>query len=126
MSTHTVIETRLPKLGPYSNAVRVGDLIFTAGQPGLVPETGQAAGATFEKQARQAFLNLRTVLEDAGSDLAHVVKVTCFVADGNGFATLNDLFKEFFPQSPPVRSTPVVELPRGLLFSIEAIAVVKE
>jgi len=118
-----VTSARVPRIGPYSQAVRVGDLVFTAGQPGIDPRTGQVAGDTFEAQARQAFANLRAVLEDAGSRLERVVKVTCFVSDAGAFATLNTLFEEFLPGSPPVRSTPVVALPRGLLFSIDAIAV---
>lgn len=119
-----VVESaRVPRIGPYSQAVRVGDLVFTAGQPGIDPRTGQLAGDTFEAQARQAFANLRAVLEDAGSRLERVVKVTCFVADAAAFGTLNRLFEELFPGSPPARSTPVVTLPRGLLFSIDAIAV---
>jgi 2-iminobutanoate/2-iminopropanoate deaminase len=119
-----VVESvRVPRIGPYSQAVRVGELIFTAGQPGIDPTTGQVAGPTFEAQARQAFANLRAVLEDAGSRLERVVKVTCYVADNEGFGVLNALFAEFFPDSPPVRSTPVIALPRGLLFSIDAIAV---
>ena len=84
------------------------------------------AGDTFEAQARQAFANLAAVLEDAGSRLTRVIKVTCFVADGTAFPTLNALFAEFFPDAPPVRSTPIVQLPRGLLFSIDAIAVVDD
>jgi 2-iminobutanoate/2-iminopropanoate deaminase len=120
-----VIESaRVPRIGPYSQAIRVGDLIFTAGQPGIDPATGKVAGDGFEAQARQALNNLRAVLEDAGSSLGRVVKVTCFVADAGAFGTLNALFEEYFPAAPPVRSTPVVALPRGLLFSIEAIAVV--
>jgi 2-iminobutanoate/2-iminopropanoate deaminase len=118
-----VASARVPRIGPYSQAVRVGDLVFTAGQPGIDPRTGQVAGDTFEAQARQAFANLRAVLEDAGSRLERVVKVTCFVTDAGAFGTLNALFEELFPGSPPVRSTPVVTLPRGLLFSIDAIAV---
>ena len=118
-----VASSRVPRIGPYSQAVRVGDLVFTAGQPGIDPRTGQVAGDTFEAQARQAFANLRAVLEDAGSRLERVVKVTCFVTDTGAFGTLNALFEELFPESPPVRSTPVVTLPRGLLFSIDAIAV---
>ena len=120
-----VVESaRVPRIGPYSQAVRVENLVFTAGQPGIDPVTGAVAGPTFEAQARQAFANLRAVLEDAGSGLDRAVKVTCFVADAAAFGTLNALFAEFFPVAPPVRSTPVVALPRGLLFSIEAIAVV--
>jgi 2-iminobutanoate/2-iminopropanoate deaminase len=117
---------RVPRIGPYSQAVRVGDLVYTAGQPGIDPITGKVAGDSFEAQARQAFVNLRAVLEDAGTSLGRVIKVTCFVADPKGFAELNSLFTEFFPVAPPVRSTPLVQLPRGLLFSIDAIAVVDE
>ena len=118
-----VVESaRVPRLGPYAQAVRVGDLVFTAGQPGIDPATGQV-GVTFEAQARQAFANLRAVLEDAGSRMERVVKVTCFVTDPGAFATLNALFAEYFPASPPARSTPVIALPRGLLFSIDAIAI---
>jgi 2-iminobutanoate/2-iminopropanoate deaminase len=116
---------RVPRIGPYSQAVRVGNFVFTAGQAGIDPATGQPAGPTFEAQGRQAFANLRAVLEDARSGLQRVVKLTCFVADADAFPKLNELFAEFFPESPPVRSTPVVALPRGLLFSIEAIAVVE-
>jgi 2-iminobutanoate/2-iminopropanoate deaminase len=119
-----VVETpRVPRLGPYSQVVRVGDLLFVSGQAGLDPATGQAAGPDFETQARQAFANLATALEDAGSHLRRVVKVTCFVAEPAGFATLNALFAELWPDAPPARSAPLVTLPRGLLFSVEAIAV---
>jgi 2-iminobutanoate/2-iminopropanoate deaminase len=103
--------------------MRVGDLLFTAGQPGIDPTTGAAAGETFEAQARQAIANLRAVLEDAGSGHDRVVKTTCFVGDPTAFPTLNELYAEYFPKAPPVRSTPIVNLPRGLLFSIEAVAV---
>lgn len=120
-----VVESaRVPRIGPYSQAVRVGDLVFTAGQPGIDPATGLVAGETFEAQARQALLNLRAVLEDAGSSMERVVKVTCYIADPSAFGSLNTLFEEFFPGSPPARSAPVITLPRGLLFSIDAIAVV--
>jgi 2-iminobutanoate/2-iminopropanoate deaminase len=115
--------TRVPRLGPYSQAVRVGDLLYTAGQPGIDPKTGAVAGPDFEAQARQAFENLRAVLEDAGSGLEQVVRVTCYLTDPGGFATLNTLFAEYFPTAPPVRSVPVVALPKGLLFSVDAIAV---
>ncbi len=122
-----VVEShRVPRIGPYSQAIRVGNLVYTAGQPGIDPSTGAVAGDTFEAQARQAFANLAAVLEDSGSRLERVVKVTCFVADGAAFPTLNALFAEYFPDAPPVRSTPIVELPRGLLFSIDAIAVVDD
>jgi 2-iminobutanoate/2-iminopropanoate deaminase len=122
-SRHEVLETsRVPRRGPYSQAVRLGELIFVAGQGGLDPATGALVGTTFESQARQAFENLRAILEDAGSGLEHVLKTTCFLAVPEAFERLNALYAEYFPLAPPVRSTPVVQLPRGLLFSIEAIA----
>lgn len=123
LPSEVIDSSRVPRIGPYSQAVRVGALVFTAGQPGIDPATGVVAGDTFEAQARQAFANLQAVLEDAGSSLARVVKVTCFVADPEAFPMLNTLFAEFFPMAPPVRSTPLIQLPRGLLFSIDAIAV---
>ena len=117
---------RIRRLGPYSQAVQVGDTIYVAGQAGIDPATGDPAGDTFEAQARQAFSNLRTLLEDVGSSMDNVVKTTCFVADAGSFGALNEIYAEFFPEAPPVRSTPVVALPRGLKFSIEAIAVAKQ
>ena len=124
MPSEIVESSRVPRLGPYSQAVRVGSLVFTAGQPGIDPATGKVAGETFEAQARQAFANLAAVLEDAGSRLARVAKVTCFITDASAFPVLNTLFGELFPEAPPARSVPIVQLPKGLLFSIEAIAVV--
>src|SRR5206468_11935038 len=79
-SPSVVESSRVPRRGPYSQAIRFGDLIFVAGQAGLDPVTGALAGATFELQAHQAFENLRAVLEDAGSGLDRVVKTTCFLA----------------------------------------------
>ena len=126
MPAKTIIESpRVPRLGPYSQAVRVGDLIYTAGQAGIDPTSGKVAGDSFVAQARQALTNLRTLLEDAGSGMEQVIKVTCFVSDAEAFGTLNELFAEFFPTAPPVRSTPVVTLPRGLKFSIDAIALAR-
>ena len=126
LPSEIVDSARVPRLGPYSQAVRVGNLVYTAGQPGIDPATGKVAGETFEAQARQAFANLAAVLEDAGSGLGRVIKVTCFIADAAAFPILNTLFGEYFPDAPPVRSGPIVQLPKGLLFSIEAIAVVDE
>lgn len=114
----------MPKaLGPYSHVVRAGDFLFVSGQAGLDPATGNPAGDTFEQQARQAFENLSMVLQAAGSSLAHVVKTTIFCADANAFGTLNQLYSEYFPNNPPARSVPIVQLPRELLISIECIAV---
>lgn len=124
MAAKVVIRSEgMPKaMGPYSHAVRAGDLLFISGQPGVDPATGEAP-ADFTGQARQAFANLRTVLRAAGSDLEHVVKTTVFITDATKFVELNALFAEAFPTDPPTRATPVVALPRDLQISIECIAV---
>src|SRR3954454_2094123 len=107
LPSEVVDSSRVPIIGPYSQAIRVDNLVYTAGQPGIDPASGAVAGDSFEAQARQAFANLAAVLEDAGSRLARVIKVTCYVTDPAAFGTLNALFEEYFPGSPPVRSTPV-------------------
>jgi 2-iminobutanoate/2-iminopropanoate deaminase len=111
-----------PALGPYSHAVRLGDLLFVSGQAGLDPATGAAAPGGFAAEARQAFTNVERVLEASGSDMSRVAKLTVFMASADDFPALNELFAEFFPSAPPTRSVPIVSLPRGLLISIEAIA----
>lgn len=113
----------MPKaLGPYSPAVRAGDFLFVAGQPGLDPSTGSVPVGGFEAEARQAFTNLRTVITAAGASMDRVVKTTVFLGRAEDFAVMNQLFAESFPTAPPVRSTPVVALPRGLRISIDAVA----
>ncbi len=121
--THGPIESPdMPKVvGPYSPAVRAGDLVFIAGQPGLDPATGAVPDGGFEAEARQAFVNLRTVVEAAGAGLERVVKTTVFLGSADDFAAMNQLFGEFFPTAPPVRSTPIVGLPRSLRISIDAV-----
>lgn len=115
-------------IGPYSQAIRAGNLIFCAGQTGLDPSTMElvASGASgVEAQARQVLTNLKHVLEAAGSGLGHVVKTTVFLTDMANFAAMNAVYMEFFPENPPARSTVAVAgLPKGGLVEIEAIALV--
>ena len=85
---------RLKAIGPYSQAVRAAGLLFVAGQPGVLPSSGEAAGSSFEVQARQAFKNLDTVLRAGGSRLDLVVNTTVLVTDISNFAELNRLFAE--------------------------------
>ncbi len=110
-------------LGPYSHAVAAsGELVFISGQPGMDATTGEVP-AQFEPQARNAFENLSRVVTAAGLEMSDVVKTTVYLADALQFGALNTLFEEYFPTCPPTRATPIVELPKGLLISIEAIAV---
>ena len=115
----------LKAIGPYSQAVRAGGLLFVSGQPGVNPATGEAAGPAFEAQARQAFRNLEAVLKAGGSQLSLVVNTTVLVADMSSFPEVNRLFSEYFPDNPPARMTMQVPLPKGLLISIGCVAAVE-
>jgi 2-iminobutanoate/2-iminopropanoate deaminase len=112
-----------PAIGPYSQAVRAGILLFVSGQPGVDPKTGEVAGPGFGDEARQAFRNLETVLRAGGSRLDLVANTTVLVADVGDFAELNDLYAEHFPSDPPARTTLTVPSPRGLRISIGCVAV---
>lgn len=110
----------------YSQAVKVGNLLFIAGQAGIDFKSGFISD-DFETQARQAFDNLSMVLQAAGSSLANIAKTTIWLVDASNFECLNKLYTEYFPTNPPVRSTPIVSLPRKeFQISIEAIATVGE
>jgi 2-iminobutanoate/2-iminopropanoate deaminase len=110
-------------VGPYSQGVRLGDFIFTAGQLGLVPGTKEFAGPEIKAQTRQALENIKGVLEASGSCLEHVVKVTVFLQDMGEFGLMNGVYAEFFPENPPARSAvQVAALPLGGRVEIEAVA----
>jgi 2-iminobutanoate/2-iminopropanoate deaminase len=116
----------LKTIGPYSQAVRAqGSLLFVSGQPGVDPATGEAPGAGFEAEARQAFRNLATVLKAGGSRLDLVANTTILVSDISNFPEINRLFAEFFPANPPARMIMQVPLPKGLLISIGCVAVIE-
>jgi 2-iminobutanoate/2-iminopropanoate deaminase len=111
-------------VGPYSQAVIAGDLVFTAGAIALDPETGELVGDDVTEQTGQVIRNLESVLEEAGSSLYQVVKTTVFLTDMKNFAEMNAVYAEFFGENPPARSTVEVgPLARGALVEIEAIAV---
>ncbi|MCL6475139.1 MAG: RidA family protein [Firmicutes bacterium] len=113
-------------IGPYSQAIRVGNLVFTSGQIPLHPQTGDIVGETAAEQARQVLHNLQAVLQAAGASLQNVVKTTIFLTDLSQFAAVNAVYAEFFPENPPARSTvQVAALPRGVQVEIEAIAIVE-
>jgi 2-iminobutanoate/2-iminopropanoate deaminase len=125
MQITPVTTARAPAaLGPYSQAVVAGGLVFCSGTAGIDPDTGIVADG-IEAQTEQALRNLAAILEEAGSSLRDVVKTTIFYADVDDFALLNAVYARHMPDPPPARSAPAnVKLPRGLLVSIEAIAVV--
>jgi 2-iminobutanoate/2-iminopropanoate deaminase len=111
-------------IGPYSQAVQIGDLIYTAGQIPLVPETGKLIEGGIEEQTRQVMQNLANILEAAGSSLAHVVKTTIFVTNLGDFAAINKVYGSFFAGDPPARSTvQVAALPLGASVEIEVVAI---
>ncbi|OQY24477.1 MAG: reactive intermediate/imine deaminase [Anaerolineaceae bacterium 4572_32.1] len=110
-------------VGPYSQGTRLGDLIFTAGQLGLVPGSKEFAGPDIESQTRQALENLKAVLEAGDSCLEHVLKTTVFLQDMGEFGQMNGVYAEFFPENPPARSAvQVAALPLGGRVEIEAVA----
>jgi 2-iminobutanoate/2-iminopropanoate deaminase len=111
-------------IGPYSQAVRTGLVVFTSGQIGLDPATGELVGPDFEPQVRQAFANLDAVARAAGGTLGHAVKFTLFLTDLSKFATVNQIMGEVVSKPYPARSTVgVASLPKGALFEVEAVLV---
>jgi 2-iminobutanoate/2-iminopropanoate deaminase len=107
----------------FPQAVITDNYIFLSGMPGLDPVTGKVTSDNFEDQTRQCFLNIQTVLEEAGSNMTKVVKTTIFMVSGNDFSILNKIYSEFFPENAPARSAPqVMPFPAGILISVECIA----
>ena len=115
---------KAPKaIGPYSQAIRTENLVFTAGQVGLDPATMEIVEGGIEPQTRQVLTNLKNVLEAADSGLNFVVKTTVFLQSMRDFTNMNAIYSEFFPENPPARSTvEVAGLPKGALIEIECVA----
>ncbi len=125
MNKEIVSTTAAPAaIGPYSQAVKTGLVVFTSGQVGLDPKTGELVSAEFEPQVRQAFANLDAVARAAGGSMAHAVKFTLFLTDLAQFATVNRIMGELLPKPYPARSTVgVASLPKGAQFEVEAVLV---
>ncbi|MBA9088356.1 2-iminobutanoate/2-iminopropanoate deaminase [Fontibacillus solani] len=123
MAKQVISTTAAPgAIGPYSQAVQIGDFIFTSGQLGLIPETGQLAEGV-EAQATQSLRNVSAILEAAGSSLDKVIKTTVFLKDMNDFAKVNEIYGSFFAEPYPARSAvEVARLPKDGLVEIEVIA----
>ena len=116
--------TKAPSaIGPYSQAVQVGNLIYTSGQIPINPATGSFVEGGIREQTRQALLNVKAILEEAGLTMGNVVKTTVFMADMNDFSDMNAVYAEFFTEPYPARSAVAVKtLPKGALVEIEVVA----
>ncbi len=109
-------------IGPYSQAIDLGDILFASGQLGVVPETGCFAGDDVTAQAKQACENVKAVLDAAGLTFDNVVKTTCFLADIADFAAFNAVYAEYFVSKPARSCVAAKDLPKGGLCEIEVIA----
>ena len=110
-------------IGPYSQAIKCGDLIFTAGQIALSPTSGEFVADSVEGQTEQVLKNLAAVLKQAGAELTHVVKTTVYLTTPEHFTPMNTLYMKYFTDDPPARSAVFVRsLPKNALVEIDAIA----
>jgi 2-iminobutanoate/2-iminopropanoate deaminase len=120
-----VATEKAPKaIGPYSQAVRAGSVLYASGQIPIDPATGELVGGDFATQARRVFANLAAVLEAGGTDFQHVVKATVYLTSLSDFQTLNGIYAEQFGDHRPARSTVgVAQLPKGATVEIDVVAV---
>ena len=124
MSKKAINTEKAPKaIGPYSQAIQVGNLVYTSGQLPINPTTGAFPEGGIKEQTRQSLRNIQAILEEAGLTMSNVVKTTVFLADMNDFADMNTIYAEFFTQPYPARSAVAVKtLPKNALVEIEVVA----
>ena len=124
MSKKAINTEKAPKaIGPYSQAIQVGNLVYTSGQLPINPTTGAFPEGGIKEQTRQSLCNIQAILEEAGLTMSNVVKTTVFLADMNDFADMNAVYAEFFAEPYPARSAVAVKtLPKGALVEIEVVA----
>ena len=115
---------KAPKaIGPYSQAIKVGNLVFASGQVPIVPATGEFVEGGIKEQTRQSLTNAKAILEEAGTSLSKVVETTVYLSDMANFAAMNEVYAEFFTQPYPARSAVAVKtLPKNALVEVECIA----
>jgi len=111
-------------IGPYSQGIKIGKLVFTAGQIGMSPATGELVQGGIAAETERALLNIKAILEAAGASLRNVVKTTVFLKDLQDFQEMNSVYQQFFGDSLPARSTVQAALPKGASVEIEAIAAI--
>jgi 2-iminobutanoate/2-iminopropanoate deaminase len=125
MNRETITAGKAPEpAGPYSHAVVAGGFVYVSGQGPVQPETGEMPDS-FEEQVRQTLGNLKTILEAAGSGLEHVVKVNAYITDLTRFSAFNEVYKEFFQDAPPARTTVATAL-LGMLVEVDCVAIVAQ
>ena len=126
MERQIISTTEAPSaIGPYSQAVQVGGMLFVSGQIPIDPVSGELVQGGVEAETRQVLNNLKAILEAAGSSLEKVVKATLFIADMNQFGTINAIYAEYFQTDPPARAcVEVARLPKDVQVEIEAVALV--
>ena len=124
MMKKVISTTKAPAaIGPYSQAIQVGNLVYTSGQIPINPATGVFVEGGIREQTRQSLLNVKAILEEAGLTMSDVMKTTVFMADMNDFADMNAVYAEFFAEPYPARSAVAVKmLPKGALVEIEVVA----
>ncbi len=110
-------------IGPYSQAIRCGDMLYSSGQIPLDPATGNMVGANITEQTERVMKNLQAVLTEAGTDFDHVVKTTCFLADINDFAAFNAVYGSYITSAPARSCVAVAALPKGALVEVEVVAI---
>lgn len=113
-------------IGPYSQAVKTGNLLFTSGQIAINPASGEVEATTIEAQTKQVCENLKAVIEAAGTSMEKVVKTVCFLADIHDFAAFNTVYGEYFTSKPARSCVAVKDLPKGVLCEVEVIAELAE
>lgn len=125
MSKKIIVTDRAPKaIGPYSQAVKVGDLLFASGQIPLDPVTGDMVAGGIEEQATRVLENVKGLLESQDLSFPSVIKTTCFLSDMDNFAAFNEIYSKYFTDNPPARSTVAVKtLPKNALVEVEIIAI---
>lgn len=109
-------------IGPYSQAIKTGNLLFTSGQIAIVPETSQVEASDIEGQTEQVCKNLSALLEASGTSIEKVIKTTCFLADMNDFAAFNGIYGKYFTSKPARSCVAVKTLPKNVLVEVEVIA----
>ena len=126
MNKETISTDKAPKaIGPYAQAIKAGEFVYTAGQIPIDPKTGNLVAGAIAEQTRQVLENLKAVLEAAGSSLDQVIKATVFLKNMADFTVLNEVYGEYLGKAKPARSTvAVAELPRGALVEIDFVAMV--